>query len=101
MGTAKLIWFNITLKILDVATTYYALTSDKRIIEFNPIVRKAMSLIGIVPTLYIVFAVFAVVMLILYRLSFSAPRKVDTCLKIIMILMSLVVINNSIWLFVR
>lgn len=101
MSIVKLIWFNVILKILDVATTYYALNSDKHIIEANPIVRKAMSLIGIAPTLYIMFAVFAIIIFILYKLSLTASKKVDVCLKIIALLMSLVVINNLIWLFVR
>ena len=79
----------IALQVLDVATTYYALTSIKGTYETNGIMAKIMAKLGLIPTLLLKLAV-AVGVLVWSKASPDAVLILGAACAIY----TLIVVNN-------
>jgi len=85
-----LLLINLLLKGLDVATTAYLVHRYGTVVEGNPVIRTMFNAYGITPTFVVAFAVFGLLVVVLY---WKRERKF---LMLSAIFMLAVVINNTV-----
>lgn len=88
----------VLLKVVDVATTYYALSSISDAQEINPVVVFAISKMGLIPAMFAVLCLYIVVIYRIYTTIHRTRHDKINAFIAIFILMFLVDFNNIGWL---
>jgi hypothetical protein len=88
-----LLWTNLTLKALDVATTAYLVHLYGAVAEGNPIVRGMFSAYGIWPAFIVAFSIFGMLMAVLYKFQQKKLLILSAAFMLV------VVVNNTLGIF--
>ena len=87
----------MAMKVIDVGTTYYALT-NLDIQEANPFADYAMSKVGLIPTMIIMLGIYAAVIYRIYTAEHRVKKEKAIVFAIIFMLMFVIDLNNIVWI---
>ena len=95
----KLFWFNILLKIADVAITWVIIDKYGQNGEANPFIRYLFSIMGVPASLIFVLVIAVGVLCGMYYVHIKYKENSKVPWIIITVIMSAVVINNLLVVF--